>query len=429
MRCIITILLVAAPFFVGLNRPLAWTLYACLMLVALWKPISSRQAWPGQPTLLLTIAALFALGLPLLQLGAGICSELPSPTPCVAHSEKAWLSLVFALMLLLWVLLLLSPARPRTEQVLIALTLAGGIQAVYALTFFFLDLTPFFLEHTFRHTNAPTGGFTNRNHLAAFLYICIFAAIALILRLPADTGSGRAGRWRLLLDRRMLWRLLIVVMVLALIATRSRAGNAAFLIGLLAGFAWLMLIERRRGQAGAQALRWRFVILVVASVLLLDTLLIGSFVGLDKVQQRIADTSLAGELRFDVNSALLAHPELLTAGGHGAASFLPVFEYAKPPEIPLRFEQAHNDYLQVLVERGWIGALLFAATLLIAGWQVLFQSSQRVGSTEIRFAWLAATVALLVHATVEYVTQMPAIWLAWSTLLVLGLSTRRQRTP
>ena len=50
---------------------------------------------------------------------------------------------------------------------------------------------------------------------------------------------------------------------------------------------------------------------------------------------------------------------------------------------------------------------------------------------EVRFALVAASTALLVHALVEYVTQVPAIWLAWLALLSLALrrsaTRRRQR--
>lgn len=438
MDRLITFLLVAAPFLVGLNRPLAWSLWAALLAAAfLWRAMrpataAGKQAHGAADTLriiTLGLAAAFAFALPLLQLAGGTCNALPAATPCVANTERAWLGLVFSVLLFLWFLLLTGPDRPTTNQVLTALALAGGVQAVYALGCFFLGSTPLFLEHVYRHQDVPTGGFPNRNHFAAFLYICIFATIALILRLPGDTGSGRASRWRLLLDKRLLWRLLVVVMVLALIATRSRAGNSAFLIGLFAGFAWLMLVERRRGKPGNKnPLNWRFVALLLGSVVLLDTLFIGSFVGIEKVRERIADTTLEGESRDDVNAVLLAHSELLTAFGHGTASFEPVFTRIKPAAIATHYDLAHNDYLQVLVERGWVGALLFVAALLLAGWQALRPPpGGSARGAEVRFAWVAATVALLVQAAVEYVTQVPALWLAWLALFALAIKPRARR--
>ncbi len=443
MPFLITSLLVLAPFLVGLNRPLVWSLWATVLAgVFLWQAFDRTTPGgrcddvrrPGEPVdagriAMLTLAAAFAFGLPLLQLAGGVCTALPSSTPCVTDTERTWLSLVFALLLWLWFLLLTSPGRPAANKVLIALAFAGGAQAVYALGCVFMGVTPLFLEHVYRHQGVPTGGFPNRNHFAAFMYVCIFATIALILRLPGDTGSGRAGRWRLLLDQRLLWRLLVIVMVLALVATRSRAGNAAFLIGLVAGFAWLMLVERLRAHSGrTQPLNWRFVALLLVSVVLLDTLLIGSFVGIDKVRERIADTTVQGEIRDNVNADLLAHPALFTAFGHGAASFEPAYARVKSADIGAHFDLAHNDYLQVLVERGWAGALLFAAALLLAGRQALRQQpngSER--GAEVRFALVAATVALLVQASVEYVTQVPALWLAWLALLALAVKPRAKR--
>lgn len=424
-------LLLGAPFLLGLNRPLAWTLWAILAVAALYRLPAVRpgsiETSPisllGMP--LLALAGSFALLVPFAQLAGGSCSGIPSILPCVTDTEASVRSLAFVLLLLIWTWLLLGPGRPRTEQALLALAVAGGAQATYALGCHYLGITPLFMGHAFHHADVPTGGFPNRNHLAAFLYICIFATIALILRLPGDTGSGRAGRWRLLLDQRLLWRLLVVVMVLALVATRSRAGNAGLLVGLGAGFAWLMLAERR-GRGGKPAVSWRFASLLLASVVLLDTLFIGSFVGLDKVRQRLSDTAIASELRDDVNRVLLAHPELFTPLGHGASSFEPAFEAIKPASIPLHYNLAHNDYLQVLVERGWAGALLLMAALLLLARRALHRPASGRGA-EVRFAWVAATAALMTHATVEFVTQTPALWMAWLALTALAVRAAADR--
>lgn len=426
MRLLIASLLILPPFLIGLNRPLAWSLAAAALLAAcVFRPLafvpSGLRGTPGSslaPALLLAAIALFLL--PLLQLAGGACGTVPASAPCVVDSELAWLGLTFALMAMLWFLLLAGAQRPSTNSVLALLTVAGTLQAGYALAMHYTGTTPLFLEGLTRHEQVPTGGFPNRNHLAAFLYLAIFAGIALILRLPPDTGSGRAARWRMLLDSRLLWRLAVVLMVLTLIATRSRAGNAVFLFGLLAGVAWLLLVERRRRAAASRPLRLRFVLLLVASVVLVDALLVGSLVGIEKVQQRIADTSLQGEQRDEVIDALLAHPELLgTAFGHGSASFFSVFEAVKPPGLPLLYDEAHNDYLQLLVERGWLGAVLLGAALLLVLRHALHAGRGDRGA-EVRFALVAATVALLLHAGVEFVSRIPALWLAWLALLALA---------
>jgi putative inorganic carbon (HCO3(-)) transporter len=426
MRLLVASLLILPPFLIGLNRPLAWSLAAALLLAACaWRPLAFIPAGLHGPhraslALPLLLAALALFALPLMQLAGGTCSTVPAQAPCVVDGELAWLGMTFALMALLWFLLLAGAQRPSTNRVLALLTVAGTLQACYALATHYTGMTPLFLDGLMRHEQVPTGGFPNRNHLAAFLYLAIFAGIALILRLSPDTGSGRAARWRLLLDSRLLWRLAVVLMVITLIATRSRAGNAVFLIGLLAGVAWLLLVERRRRAAAARPLRLRFLLLLVASVVLVDALLVGSLVGIEKVQQRIADTSLQGEQRDDVIDALLARPELLaTTLGHGSASFFAVFEAVKPASLPLLYDEAHNDYLQLLVERGWLGALLLGTALLLALRHALHAGRGERGA-EVRFALVAATVALLLHAGVEFVSRIPALWLAWLALLTLA---------
>lgn len=418
--------LLVSPFLLGLNRPLAWAALALVMVLAWLRMAWQRRPlslWPGSTRLrvLLALALGFTLLLPLLQLAGGPCAAIPSAAPCVADPERTWLALSLWSLLVFWFACLLSPLRPATGDLLKALALTGGVQALYALAVYFMGATPLFMAHVPHNEGVPIGGFPNRNHFAAFLYLCIFAGVALVLRLPADTGQGRAARWRLLLDQRMLWRLLIVLMVLALIATRSRAGNAGLLIGLAAGFAWLWLVERRRSRRAGRTLRLAFVGLVIGSVVLVDSVLIGSFVGLEQVQRRLVETSVQGEVRADINSILLAHPQLFTAIGHGSGSFLAAFEPLKTGIEPLLYVQAHNDYLQVLVERGWLGALLFATTLAMLCWLALRDGRSARGA-EVRFAFVAATVALMVQAGVEYVTQVPAIWLAWLALAALAVT-------
>lgn len=435
----VALLLVPAPFLLGLNRPLAWTLWACLVVGAwLWRQVRhaprlanastamSGRTVKGAGTVLPVLAILFAVCLPLIQLAGGTCQAIPSTAPCAADPEAAWLGLALSVLLMAWFGLLHGPIRPRTDDILKALALAGGIQAAYALAFHYAGWTPVFMEDVFRHEKVPTGGFTNRNHLAAFLYLSVFATVALILRLPADTGVGRAGRLRALLDQRMFWRLLVVIMVLAVIATRSRAGNAGLVIGLLGGLAWLLIVERRRAKKSSQPFRMQFVVVVVVSVLVLDAVLVGSLVGLDKVQQRIQETSLESEARGDINAALMANPQLFTPLGHGPGSFLPAFTPLKPPDIPLLFHMAHNDYLQALVERGLAGTVLFFLMILVLLSRALRRPPNH-GGAEVRFAFVAGTLALLVHATVEYVTQVPVIWMAWIALACVALQPSRLR--
>lgn len=439
MRLFVAAVLVISPFLLGLNRPQAWLLALVAVLAAAvlrpqaFPPWPRRHLHPGiASTLALAAAALLAFAIPVLQVAGGTCGALPSPLPCMPSLDNQLQTLTIALLLWLWFALLVGPMALRTDTLLAIVVIAGGVQAIYALSFHFLGLTPFFMEGLFRHEGHPTGGFTNRNHMAAFTYLCIFAGIALILRLPGDTGAGRAARWRLLLDRRMLWRLLLVLMVLALIGTRSRAGNAAFVIGLLAGLAWLLLVERRRAHGHGKPLRWRFVTMLVLSVLVIDALLVGSFLGLERLQERIADTTLEGEARTDVNRALLEHPDSFTALGHGSGGFAAVFERIKPAHIWGRYNHAHNDYLQALVERGWVGgglALAAIGALLAAGLRQ--QRPPRDGDAAVRFALVAGTTALLVHATVEFVTQIPAIWLCWLVLVALAVraAPRANRSP
>jgi O-antigen ligase len=165
----------------------------------------------------------------------------------------------------------------------------------------FLSLRPPFslLDSEIVHGGVATGTFVNRNHLANWLNMALAAGVGLMMGHLAVHAGRRSWRIRLrdwmelLLGGKARLRLVLVMLVIVLIATRSRMGNAAFLFALLAAASVYAVFarEHRRGLT-----------LFVASVLAIDLLLIGAWVGVDRVVERIQQT-----------------PIFEQAGGQGAA--------------------------------------------------------------------------------------------------------------
>jgi O-antigen ligase len=184
----------------------------------------------------------------------------------------------------------------------------------------------------------------------------------------------------------MRLRLMLVIMVIALVLTRSRGGNAGFLIALsLVMLPFLMASGRMRVKG----------LLLVASILVIDLLVIGKFVGVDRVIERLNQTPIysapndlaaAGSgVNSAVNSAKnstdsaaansksVGFSEESLEGrsgpaaqalamfadrplhGFGAGSFYTVFPTYAGPEFSRYYDHVHNDYIQLLVESGLIG--------------------------------------------------------------------------
>src|ERR1017187_3130506 len=140
-----------------------------------------------------------------------------------------------------------------------------------------------------------TGTFINRDHLAGYLEMCLATGVGLML---AELSSTSAVGWRdsarrllrTLLGNKARVRLALVVMVTGLVLTRSRMGNVAFATSLtgVGGF-YLLAVRKLSGRT----------IAFFASLLVIDLLVVGNFFGIEKVAERIQQTSIGPEDRSD----------------------------------------------------------------------------------------------------------------------------------
>lgn len=336
----------------------------------------------------------------------------------------------------------LALTRDRADARLLggALVFSGCLQALLGVSLHGSGLELRLFDFVYRFTDVQ-GSFANRNHLAAYLVMCLAVGIGLMLARFEEAGGAAARGWRsrlagalhFLLGSGMRLRLLLVLMVVALVLTRSRMGNASFFIalfsvGLLALWAW------RRMAPVTLAL--------VASLLVIDVVLIGHWVGLDRVVQRMEQTALLKEDRRGEESleerqvastlglqALRAYPWL----GAGARSFEAVFPQYREAGIQGRYQHAHNDYLEIASDTGLIGLALLAGVVLTSAaraLRVLRAHPSRL-ARGLAFASLMSIVAMAVHSSVEFNLQIPAVALTFCVLLALawvadGLPSRRR---
>ena len=88
-----------------------------------------------------------------------------------------------------------------------------------------------------------------------------------------------------------------------------------------------------------------------------------------------------------------------------------------------RYEHAHSDYLEELVERGFIGGALLAlalgAALVRIAIGLLRRRTRRARA--LLAGTLIAAVALLVHSVYDFNLQIPANAVYFVVLIALGL--------
>lgn len=310
----------------------------------------------------------------------------------------------------LYLLVMLSCAgrEQRSNRVLAVVTLSATAQALYAGLMLLSGLEWGFLEEKTSYRGVATGTFVNRNHLAHYMALGAAAALGLVL---SELGSGgRAsgvrghllGLIRLVFSTKMRARLALIVMVIALILTRSRMGNTAFFASLCVCVLGFILLRQRRYIGPA--------LLLFGSILLVDVLIVSNWYGLERVVDRIERTDLETDNRTNLLREATGTIDAYAITGSGLGTFAMAHAPFRARNSWLYFDHAHNDYVQFAVETGVVG-LAFLAVFVgghaLHALRILLGRRRRPAAAA-AFAALMAMLAEGIHATADFNLQIPA---------------------
>lgn len=387
------------------------------LLWLLWLAWIALQTWSLPATLARWSPAADAVHAAVAQPGVQMPLDTPSIMPA-ASLDGLLLSLgYFALYA---VVAVTCRERSRRRLLIATLVLAGLAQAVYGSLMTLSGAEYGFLAKKIFYLGFATGTFVNRNHLAGYLELTSAMGLGLVL---ADLRSG-GGNWRLRLSQwveaafstKVRVRVALAMMVVALVLTRSRMGNSAFFGALtVTGLGYILLRERR--------LLLRAVVLF-GSLLLIDTLIVSHWFGLNKVVERVEATRIEQEERPLLYRELPAAVRTYALAGAGLGSFAQAFMPYRQPELGSYYDHAHNDYLEFLIETGWPGLfllLLLTGVHLLHALKVVWKRHDRLPQG-ICVGFVMASTALAVHATVEFNFQIPAIAASYICMMGLVLS-------
>jgi O-antigen ligase len=415
---------------------LGWLAGMCRPRPGMWR----RSRWP----LLLVAAVQCWVLLQLVPLPAGWIETLsPQAAAWRMRSGAGPLSLdpeatlvyllrgagLLAGMLLVAVML---DGGARLRLLLLTLVASGSLQALYGAFMVFSGMELGFFVEKYAGRGSATGTYVNSNHLAGYLVMCLSAGVGLLVADLERTGPGARGwrerlrRWlRYLLGPRMRLRFLLAVLVVALVMTRSRMGNLAFFIAL--GCAGMCLL------ATGQRFSWR-VAAFLASLFLVDVLILGRWFGLDRLLQQLAGSTPGGEDRLSYYPAIVEYVASFPLTGSGGGSFSGVFPNFQPASVTGLVDHAHNDYLEFAAELGLPGLAMLTVLVLSSAWQawrVLFRRRSALPRGA-AFATLMTCAWLALHSATDFNLQIPANALTAAVLLMLpwvcrDLPTARSR--
>ncbi|MBU1962853.1 MAG: O-antigen ligase family protein [Gammaproteobacteria bacterium] len=332
-----------------------------------------------------------------------------------------------ALILIFLLTIQFASNRQRIRGLGYAIVLSGVFQAVYGA---YMTLSGanhgLFLEY-YLNNDVATGTFINRNHLAGYLEMALAVGIGLLIaELRGGEGSNgwrqRVRGWiHLVFSTKARIRLYLVLMVIALVLTHSRGGNSAFFISMLVAGVIGLILSRHAPKS---------TVILLASLVVIDILIVGTFFGVEKVAQRLEETRLERETRdeVDIYSIKLVGDHPLT--GTGLGSFYGAFMPYKGDDVLLYYDHAHNDYLEFASETGWIGLGLLGLLVAVSFVSALIAQARRHDPLMrgISFAVIMGVIALLIHSSVDYNLQIPANAATFMVLLAFGWISLQYRS-
>ena len=260
------------------------------------------------------------------------------------------------------------------------------------------------------YRNRGSGTFICPNNLAGYLEMI----------LPLSLTYTLTGRFNYLTKVFLAYASMVIFAGIAV--TVSRGGWIACGVSLVVLFLWLIRTRDYRLQG----------VLVLAGLLLIAGTVVAKIEITPKRQTRLTEAGAIEDVRFQIwEPAREMWKEHLWTGV-GPAHFDYRFrQYRAPtPDLQVRPERVHNDYLNTLADWGLIGAILVAApwALFYVGvfrsWKFVARSkndlnSKRSNKSSFVMGGALGLLAILVHSFVDFNMHIPANALVVVTLLAL----------
>ncbi len=440
--------LLPLPF--GANRPwssdLMGVFCALILMAALYARYKKPEKWEGAaPYKRLAVAVGLMTALigwswvqvvswtplawhhPLWIEAAPLTGQSPSDGAISIDPSAAQESLTRVLSYVVFFLLALFAGRDGARAKLMLRVFVGTacFYAVYGLLDHWLGIERVLWFPKTMYEGFVTGPFINKNSFATYTGLAFLASLALLWQqMKHRFGMGGTNfSWGIRfvtfctgLKRKDLFVFLPPVLLFcALVLSGSRAGFFSTAGGALV-FVVCLIINRF-------GISWRGLAIGLVLIGLLGGLLAASGHLLVARGEGVSPTlGEDAEMRlraYDLAAdAILDNPWL----GFGLGAFENAFRLYRNDTLPLRFQHAHNDYLELAVEWGLPACIVFGVMLLVLLSLCAQGVRQRRRMEYVPTLGLAASVLVGLHALADFSLQIPAIAASYAILLGLGVA-------
>jgi O-antigen ligase len=436
MRVIETALVCGLAFavvsFGGTNAFLFSAVEILFFAVAAWialKPeVASgilRPVHVAVPLLLILVVLLELCPLP-----AGVMAALrggrtsgdfdPDVLSIVPYETRSKLLILLACFIA-FILAVLTAAQRRRKLLLIrSMVILGAVEAFYGLVQYLSKWQTILWYPKKYDLEEATGTYVNRNHFAGLLEMILPFAVCLAFYEAEKAWSRRTRRLNSAsnLPALCFWLAVAVVLVAALVFSRSRMGMLAVASSLMVVVS-LIALARKTVPAAA------------AAVFLALSLSLAAWIGLRPAFARFAGVAreFSGpESRFPIwrgaAELIRRHPLV----GTGLGTFPIAYTPFQTTFLTQFVNHAHNDYLELASDLGIPVAAVLVGSIL----GVLAHSLRRFWRTESRLeryvslACAGSIVAILLHSLADFNLYIPANALIFATILGIAVAPMRE---
>ena len=445
VELVLAVAIVGATLAFGGVQPLTYTLMEFAVFLAVLLPLwkQTRQGkisipLPLWPVLFVLWALVQLLPLPSFVIGWISPARLLDPSLSgLAPGQWVWTALsiyphdsVVALakfLAYLGAFLLaacLYDSRKRRSTLLRILILLGCFEAVYGIVQYLTGWQKIFTYTKQFDLQEATGTYINRSHFAGLLELTLPFVVALLFYSfglwsegrHVDMNTSPAVRRGSPGSQLLFYVFVLLIMVMAVLFSRSRMGILATLFSILFMFlaALVRLKVGRRAWMGGVFL---FLFCVLAYAI---------WIGLGPVLARFEPAYESGYLQMEGRISIwrdalqLVRDYPLTGAGLG--TFGLAFRHYQTTAVNFYVDHAHNDYLEFAADTGLLGvALLFLPIFYLCLRMIIsFLTDPRRYRPAVTLGCIGSTLGMLIHSATDFNLQIPANALIFAVVLGIG---------
>ena len=250
----------------------------------------------------------------------------------------------------------------------------------------------------------PTGPYINRNHFAGYMEMAIPLALGLLVYKSAKIQTlshlPLAKRIAHLLDRKELPPLTflslgILIMSAGVFFSMSRGGITGFMVSVL--FFTAMIRTRR-------ILRKKAWPLTLLGITLFFAVIMATW---SQIEGRFEEANIH---RIDVWKDTVHIVRDFPVFGTGLGTFNNIYPRYQTKYPQLLFDHAHNDYIEILTDTGFVGFIIVAGIIITFFFTVIrrWKARHNTFAQCIGIGGICSCVAMAVHSFTDFNLHIPA---------------------